>query len=75
MSCHKLNSCGVQAPVQYTGHIYCDFEVISPVTRHNFRGVVYASIIVFLRKAFREFVIACYLDIILYIMFLRLAAC
>ena len=34
-----------------------------------------ASIIVFLRKAFREFVIACYLDIILYIMFLRLAAC
>jgi hypothetical protein len=26
---------------QHTGHIYCAFEVISPVTRHNIRGVVH----------------------------------
>jgi hypothetical protein len=30
---------------------------------------IYASIIVFLRKAFREFVIACYLDIIFILCF------
>jgi hypothetical protein len=38
MSCHSIV---VVYEHQYTRHIYCAFEVISPVTTHNFRGVVH----------------------------------